>query len=127
MAKKIEEGGTEEVKQLLSSKTPVVIFFYMNGCPHCERSMGPWNDLAQDNLPYKMVQIESAKVPPELGIHGFPHFVAIHKDGKKTKSDGEKSSKEEIKGGLGLVQGGLRRRRRTRRRHTRRMSRRVRK
>jgi thiol-disulfide isomerase/thioredoxin len=126
MPHKIEEGGTEEVKKLLSSKTPVVIFFYMDGCPHCDRTMGPWNELAKQDLPYRMVQIESAKVPPELGIHGFPHFMAVHKDGKKTKSDGEKQSKEEISGGLGLVKGGSRRRR-TRRRHTRRMSRRARK
>lgn len=118
----------EEVRELMSGKTPIVVFFYMTGCPHCDRTMGPWKEIAKRNLPYSFAQVESEHVPAEMGVSGFPHFIARHKGGAETTSDGAKESADDIMKSLNLVpSGGRRHMRRTRRKRARRATRRVRK
>lgn len=121
MAKEISDP--KEVTELLKGNTPVVIFFYMNGCQHCERTMGPWKELTQRKLPYTFAQVESEHAPD---VVGFPHFEARHKGGAKTSADGAKGSADEIITSLKLAPSGGRRRR-TGRKRARRHTRRVRK
>ena len=126
MVKEVHEEG--EIREWMSGKKPVVVFFYMTGCPHCEHTMGPWKELASRNLPYSFAQVESEHVPTDMGVVGFPHFEARHKGGAKTTADGAKESADEIASSLNLVRsGGRRHMRRTRRKRTRRATRRVRK
>jgi hypothetical protein len=128
MAKEITD--VNEVTSLMKGKTPVVIFFYMTGCPHCIRTMPVWNDVASKKLPYTFAQVESEHVPVGSGITGFPHFMARHADGTTTVSDGSKASASEIESSLNLKPklGGRRRnKRRTTRVRSRRSTRRIRK
>lgn len=120
MAKEITDK--EKVTTFLKEK-PTVVFFYMNGCPHCESTMGPWKQLCAKRSDYKFAQVESANVPDNMSIQGFPHFVAVHGDGSKNTADGSKESAEDIEEGLKLraKSGGARRRR------ARRFTRRIRK
>ena len=118
----------EEVRGLLKTRKPMVIFFYMDGCPHCDATMDPWKKVASQGFPYEFVEVESANVPPETGITGFPHFMVRHPDGSTTESDGEERDEKELEKKLKLrKKGGLRSRRRTARRRAGRTVRRVRK
>ena len=110
----------EEVKNLMKKK-PIIIFFFMNGCSHCEATRPAWEKLQQMNLPYQFAEVESAAVPADIGVRGFPHFHKVDKKGKVKKVDGEKTTVQELGKALGLKFGGARRR------HTRRLVRRVRK
>jgi hypothetical protein len=112
------DGG--ELKKAISSGKPVAIFFYMNGCPHCEKMTKPWDELEHEVPRKDFCKIESSKVPAEMGVTGFPHFE-VHGKSKKVV-DGSMDKKELKKKFFGT--GGTRR---TARRRTARLTRRVRK
>ena len=104
---------SEDVSKILKSSKPVFIFFYLYGCPHCEVMDPIWDELERETPDVEFVKAESAVVPSELGISGFPKFVKV-KDGKQVMSVDGEMSKEELKSKL-LRGGGRRRRNRTRR------------
>ena len=72
-----------ELQNILDSKEPVVIFFYMQSCPHCQVMHEPWDELEKEEPNTKFVKVESAEIPQELGISGFPHFE--NREDKKVK------------------------------------------
>jgi hypothetical protein len=112
----------DELKQLLKSQTPVAVFYYMETCPHCIPMHKPWDELSHEKPDTKFVKIESADIPSEMGISGFPHFELVG-NGSKKVADGQ-MSKDDLKVKLfGGKLGGLRRRK-TRRLRTRRNTRR---
>lgn len=105
-----EVTDSREVKRLLTSGKPIVIFFYMDGCPHCEATMPHWESLTKMNYPYAFVKVESSNTPADLGISGFPHFVVHHADGKEEFAEGSKDSVKQLVSSLHLKKaGGLRR------------------
>jgi len=116
-------SSPKDVKEMMASSKPVAIFFYMDGCPHCETMKPIWSALEKDgNMEFG--QVESANVPSDMGIYAFPKFIKV-KDGKQTVADGE-MSKGELRSKL-FVSGGrrtrtrlVRRIRKSRRRSTRR-------
>lgn len=114
---------SEELKKLLKSQTPVAVFYFMETCPHCIPMHAPWDELSREKPDTKFVKIESADVPSEMGISGFPHFEYIN--GSKKVADGQ-MSKEDLKKKLfGKLGGVLLRRRKTRRLRAFRKTRRV--
>ena len=115
-----------DIKKALSSKEPVVIFFYMIGCPHCEKMKGPWENLKAKHSDTKLVKIESQNVPKSLEskIGGFPHFMKIE-DGKEKVSVGGSMPEGELESKLfGGLRGGRSRRLRRRTRKLKRTLRR---
>lgn len=103
-----------DIKKALSSKEPVVIFFYMIGCPYCEKMNGPWESLKAKHSDTKFVRIESQNVPKSLKIGGFPHFMRIE-NGKEKSVKGSTTEEALEKALFGLRGGRSRRlRRRTR-------------
>lgn len=115
-----------DIKKALSSKEPVVIFFYMIGCPHCEKMKGPWENLKAKHSDTKLVKVESQNVPKSLEskIGGFPHFMKIE-DGKEKVSVGGSMSEGELESKLfGGLRGGRSRRLRRRTRKLKRTLRR---
>ncbi len=113
------------VKEALSSKEPVVIFFYMIGCPYCDKMKGPWESLKAKHSDTKLVKVESQNVPKSLEgeINGFPHFMKI-KDGKKVVSVGGSMSEQALEKELFGLRGGRSRRLRRRTRKVKRTLRR---
>jgi hypothetical protein len=112
----------DELKKLLKSQTPVAVFYYMETCPHCIPMHAPWDELSREKPDTKFVKIESADIPSEMGISGFPHFESLN-GGITKKADGQ-MSKSDLKAKLfGDKLGGLRRRK-TRRLRARRNTRR---
>jgi hypothetical protein len=115
----------DELNKLLKSQTPVAVFYYMETCPHCIPMHSPWDELSREKPDTKFVKIESADIPSEMGISGFPHFEVLNVGSKKV-ADGQ-MSKEELKKRLFDKLGGrLLRRRKTRRLRALRKTRRVR-
>ena len=119
-----EVENSEDVKRLLKSSKPVAIFFYLDGCGHCDAMKQPWNELEKEKSDIEFSKVESQYVPEEMSISGFLHFVLVE-DGKQKRVVGGEMEKEELK--AKLFGGGRRKRRTTRRRSTRKTTRRVRK
>ena len=115
------DGG--ELKKVMKSGKPAAVFFYMETCPHCIPMHAPWGELEKEVPQMEFCKIESANVPSELGITGFPHFE-VYKDGKKMKSTDGQQSKTDLKKKLFGGSGG---KRRTKRARSRRLTRRGRK
>lgn len=67
-----------------------------------------WSELETETPNIEFVKVESASVPAELGISGFPKFMKIE-NGKKTKTADGEMGKEDLKTAL-LSVGGRRRR-----------------
>jgi thiol-disulfide isomerase/thioredoxin len=109
----------------LLEKPNIIIYFFMIGCPHCERTKPIWDEFKSQQKGFEFAEIESADVPDEkknsLGISGFPHFIMI-KNGKRKAVSGSKSTLQELKNAfsLGSFSGGRSRRFRRRVRKTRR-------
>ena len=118
----------DEVKKLMNKKG-VIIFFFMNGCGHCEATRPAWTELTRSGLPYEFAEVESAAVSPQTGISGFPHFHLVDKSGKVRTVDGEKTNILDLAKSLGisLKKKGGSKSLRSLRRNTRRLTRRVRK
>jgi len=110
-------------------KKGVVIYFFMDGCGHCEATRPAWEELSRSGIPLEFAEVESSVVSPEFGIQGFPHFHFVDSKGRVKKVDGEKTSKAELSNSLGLTKRILLRPYTTRRRggKSRRLRRRVRK
>lgn len=110
----------KDVKKMMTSSKPIAIFFYMDGCPHCETMKPIWSELEKETPDVEFGKVESANVPSDLGIYAFPKFMKI-KSGKRIV-DGE-MSKVELKTKLFAVGGGRRTRGRFVRRGRKRRSR----
>lgn len=119
---------SQEVKKLMK-KGPIIIFFFMDGCSHCEATRPAWKELSQSGLPFQFAEVESAAVSPDIGIQGFPHFHLVDSVGRVKTVDGEKTTKDELANSLGLTKNIVLRPLRTRRGglRSRRLRRRVRK
>lgn len=78
----INAGG----KCTSSSNKEQILFFTMNGCPHCERVKPKWIDYAskQANGGMETHVFESSSAPNacrEYGITGFPSFIHADANG----------------------------------------------
>lgn len=63
-----------------------IIYFYMNGCPHCNATWPAWN-VAKEKLQKDGTLVEekeSKEVDPADGVSSFPTFV-IYKNGHEIK------------------------------------------
>ena len=102
-------------------RRPLLVFFYMEGCSHCEVTRPHWNEMKKKYPRIPSVEIESSKVPSEEGVSGFPTMKFKPLKGKERVTSGEKHSSAEIIRDLGLNRSltrhrSLRNRRATRRR-----------
>lgn len=85
---------SQEAKKILQQR-PLVVLFYMDGCPHCQANQKAWDQLKQTcDLP--MAEIESNETPSDSGVTGFPTMVHIKEDGSKKTIEGKRDSGEEI-------------------------------
>ena len=108
--------NTQEAEKVLQQK-PLVVLFYMDGCPHCEANQPAW-DQFKSSCKLPMAEIESQATPSSTGVNGFPTMMLIRKDGSKKTIEGKRSSGKEIAEELEVPKSGGRRSAR-RRRHTR--------
>ena len=111
----------EEARRSLQ-KRPVLVLFFMNGCPHCVRNEPAWRAAAKKMRgKTKIVRVESKDVPPEEGVTSFPTMKYRPAHGPDRVLPGSQTKGTDILSKLGLKgERGTRRRkadtRRTRRR-----------
>lgn len=97
-------------------KRNIIIYFFMIGCPYCEKTTPLWNELKDKHKEIEFVEVESQNITPEkkeeLEIEGYPQFLKINKDGKKKKVKGSKDTLQQLEKELELGKffGGRRRR-----------------
>lgn len=100
----------------MSNQRPRVIFFFMTGCPHCDRSWPAWNKVKERLRKVADVEEkESKEVSPTDGVSSFPTFVVRKGDVEVKRVEGAQESPIKLIRVLGVP--GLRRSS-TRRRRT---------
>jgi hypothetical protein len=90
----------KEAEKMLEQK-PILVLFFMDGCPHCAANKPAWDGL-KGTVDMPMVEIEASATPESTGVYGFPTMMLIDEKGTKTKTEGQKSSADEIKKELKL-------------------------
>jgi thiol-disulfide isomerase/thioredoxin len=102
-------------------KRPLLVLFFMEGCPHCEANKPAW-DQAKKKMKgrARVAEIEASATPDSANVSGFPTMKYVDKTGNETVISGEKQSGDQILSELRVSRGGSRRRR-THRRHTRKL------
>ena len=121
MSTRVLRGGDkkEEAKKLLKQR-PLLVLFFMDGCPHCEANKPAWDEVKK-KADVPTAEIE-ASATPEDEATGFPTMKYKGEKGVKEIS-GQKESGDEILDELEVPkksEGGRRRRLRSRRRINRR-------
>ena len=97
---------------------PVLVLFYMIGCPHCEANKPAWEEAkAKAPAGTKIVEVDADAAPEEEAVVGFPTMKYKAEGKEDERLSGEKTSGEEILKGLKVKPntGGSKRRRRTHR------------
>lgn len=85
---------------------PVVVFYHMIGCPHCEATWPAWRDLKRSSEGmFKEVESKDAK-----GISGFPTFVVLRRGKEVRRLAGEQTDANALAQELGLRRKTTRRR-----------------
>lgn len=120
MSAKVLRGAEkkEEAKKILEKK-PILVMFFMDGCPHCESTMPHWDKMAGAHPEVEMVKIEASATPDDSGVSGFPTMEYRSPTGSVKRIDGERASPTQIESELGLRTKGGRRRRTLRHRNRR--------
>ncbi len=116
----------QDAKKALGTR-PVLVLFYMIGCPHCEATKPAW-DKAKKEVPEdtEVLEIDADATPDDEGVSGFPTMRYVDRTGKAKTISGEKTDKQEILNELGVSKKGGSRRRRSLRRTYRRRDRKLR-
>ena len=103
-------------------KRPVLVLFFMTGCPHCIHNEPAWKAATKKvKGKVKIVRVESKDVPPEEGVSSFPTMKYRPANGPDRVLPGSQKTGRDILMKLGLKgEQGTRRRkadtRKTRRR-----------
>jgi len=85
-------------------KQPVLVLFYMDGCPHCEANRKAWDE-AKKKAGVRTVEIESSATPETSGVTGFPTMTYKGKEISGQKNSGDEILKEL---GVPIKKGGRR-------------------
>ena len=104
----------EEAKKLLETR-PLLVLFFMDGCPHCEANKPAWDE-AKKKADVPTAEIESSATPEDEAT-GFPTMKYMS-DSETKETSGQKESGDEILDELNVPKkssGGRRRRLRSRR------------
>jgi thiol-disulfide isomerase/thioredoxin len=97
---------------------PLLVFFYMEGCSHCEVTRPHWNEMKKKYPSIRAIEVESANVSSDEHVNGFPTIKFKPAKGKERVTSGEKHSSAEIIRDLGLNRRVTRHSSRRRSRHT---------
>jgi hypothetical protein len=91
-------------------KRPLLVLFFMNGCPHCAANEKAWKE-AKKKMGGKTAEIEAEDTPDSAGVTGFPTMKYITEGGEERVITGARQSGGQILQELGVpTKGGSRRR-----------------
>lgn len=108
---------SKSAKQKLKQR-PLLVLFYMDGCPHCEHNQKAWKE-AKAKYGGATAEIESAEA---TGVTSFPTMKYISEGGQEQSITGARQSGDQILQELKVptTSTGGRRKRTFRRAHSRR-------
>lgn len=108
---------SKSAKQKLKQR-PLLVLFYMDGCPHCEHNQKAWKE-AKKKYGGNTAEIESAEA---TGVTSFPTMKYISEGGQEQSITGARQSGDQILQELKVptTSTGGRRKRTFRRAHSRR-------
>ena len=115
MSAKVLRGADKkkDAEKLLKER-PILVLFFMDGCPHCEANKPAWDALKKEsNVP--VAEIEASATPETSGVTSFPTVKLIKENGEEETTEGAKQSAAEIKRELRMTKKGGRRTRKMRR------------
>ncbi len=123
MSTKIVGAAKKQVAEKVLSKKPILVLFFMTGCPHCLANEKAWKEAKKKvGGNTQIAEIEASATPDSAGVSGFPTMKYIDETGQERETSGAKQSGDEILNELQVPKkssGG--------RRHTRGRSRNIRK
>ena len=103
-------GKMEEARRSLRSR-PVLVLFFMEGCPACAKNEPAWKSASKKMKgKAKIVRVESKDVPPEEGVTSFPTMKYRPKHGPDRVLSNSQASGNDILKNLGLKASSTRRR-----------------
>jgi thiol-disulfide isomerase/thioredoxin len=88
---------------LLLPDRPTLVWFFMNGCPHCERMEHAWSEVsevAQSTGVAHVQQFEASDRPDlmqKYDISGYPTVKMFWADGRQETYRGDRSSEDLLK------------------------------
>ncbi len=105
-------GGKMEDARRSLRKRPVLVLFFMTGCPHCIHNEPAWKAASKKMKgKVKIVRVESKDVPPEEGVSSFPTMKYRPAHGPDRVLPGSQKTGRDILMKLGLKgEQGTRRR-----------------
>ena len=107
----------------MSKQRPRVIYFFMKGCPHCERTWPAWDKVKPKLKAVAIVEErESREVTPDDGVSSFPTFTVRMGNKEIRRVEGARENPAQLFRELGIRSS---RRSRTRGRRTHRRQRRL--
>jgi|694.fasta_scaffold00948_48 hypothetical protein len=96
----------------MALQNPHTVFFFMIGCPHCDRARPIWDSIKSE-IPDNVMEIESANVPAEMRsrVQGFPRFERTNEKGILiVEVEGAPKNADDLRKKLKLRKKGGRRR-----------------
>jgi len=106
-------GGGANLK-----RRPLLVLFYMNGCSHCIANKPMWDEMKKKYSHIPVEEVESANVPYDEHVSGFPTMKYKPAKGRERTVSGQQASAADLARKLGLVGRLTRHRSRRRTRHT---------
>ena len=101
MSQSFRGSAKKQAAEKALRKRPVLVLFYMVGCPHCEANEKAWKE-AKKKVGGNVVEIDQDAVPESEGVNGFPTMRYVDAQGKTTEITGEKQSGDQILTELGV-------------------------
>ena len=99
-------------------RRPLLVLFYMDGCSHCIANKPMWDEMKKKYRHIPVEEVESANVPADENVTGFPTMKYKPAKGRERTVSGQQASSAELARKLGLVSRLTRHRSRRRSRHT---------
>ena len=88
----MEGAAKKEDAERVLQKRPLLVLFFMNGCPHCEANKPAWEQAKKKIKGGATVaEIEAEATPDSAGVSGFPTMKYVDATGKETVTSGQKS------------------------------------
>lgn len=97
--------GRDKVKdaEKVLRKRPILVLFFMDGCPHCESMQSAWKGVKGKMRGRATVkEIEASAVPDSEAVGGFPTVKYVSSGGTVKTLAGSRETPEEIVRELGL-------------------------
>ena len=86
--------NSENFENFENDRTKKLVYFYMDGCPHCDSFSPIWDEFKQDAplATHKIESKDAGEMMEKYKISGFPTIILLDENNNKLKElDGERT------------------------------------